>query len=340
MAAIYKTSRGYGVDWRDEFGRRQRRFVGSIEAANAVRAKLEESTAIARAAFRNLAACDLTWHEATQAMLASQVLAPNTRQRFKETLHRAGDLLGNPKATEVTPLLLARWQQARQPQVSQNTFSTEARAVQHLFRWLEESSFIVSSPARGLDTRTVKSDAARAITYPEEAQLLQCATPRVRLRLLLALDAGLRRSEVLALRKNHLGWADNLLTVHSQKTRTVRHVPMTARLRAALQQATQGLAADALVCNIAGHRLRPQSAADFMRSLSQRAQVRCRYHDLRHTFATRLSAVEPNPFVLALLLGHTIRTTTAMYIHPTPVQLAQAVRGMEAANPNCQGENP
>jgi integrase len=200
MAAIYKTSRGYGVDWRDEFGRRQRRFVGSIEAAQAVRAKLEESTAIARAAFRNLAACDLTRHEASEAMLANQTLAENTRTRLKETLRRAGELLGNPKATEVTPLLLARWQQTRQPQVAQNTFSTEARA--------------------------------------------------------------------------------------------------------ALKEHTHSLTADALISNIAARALRPQSAADFMRSLCQRAQVRCRYHDLRHTFALRLADTGAPFHAIRALLGH------------------------------------
>lgn len=334
--SIYRTSRGFGVDWRDEFGRRHRRFVGSIEAAQAVNVKVQESGDQARHAMRNLAACELTWRQAAEAMLAHSRLAENTRTRLTATLERAAVALGNPQVAQVTPRLLETWQDQRRPQVSQNTWSTEAYAVRKLFTYLEENTYILKSPASALDVSTRPSAAARAIDYAEEARLIECATDRVQLRLILALDAGLRRSEVQSLRKNHVNLAERTMTVHSQKTRSVRTLPITARLAAAIAATLGALAPDSHVCGVAAHSLRPSSSADFMRALTQRARVKCRYHDLRHTFATRLSAIEPNPFVIAALLGHTIRTSTAMYVHPTPEQLRRAVDAMEAANPNAR----
>ena len=67
-------------------------------------------------------------------------------------------------------------------------------------------------------------------------------------------------------------------------------------------------------------------------------------HQLRHTFASRLSAVAANPFVVVALLGHKpfemawrgarFRLTTPLYVHPSLEELRGAMRSMEAANPN------
>ena len=38
--AIYRTKSGYGVDWRDAFNQRHRKFVGTLQAAETMLARL------------------------------------------------------------------------------------------------------------------------------------------------------------------------------------------------------------------------------------------------------------------------------------------------------------
>ncbi len=42
--ALYRTAQGFGVDYRDEFGRRHRKFVGAEEAARRLDRLLREQT--------------------------------------------------------------------------------------------------------------------------------------------------------------------------------------------------------------------------------------------------------------------------------------------------------
>ncbi len=57
--SVYQTSSGFGVDWRDEFNRRHRKFVGSREAALRMDQILREQVAVLRGAARNFRAANV-----------------------------------------------------------------------------------------------------------------------------------------------------------------------------------------------------------------------------------------------------------------------------------------
>ena len=48
--SLYKTTHGWGVDWRDAFGRCRRQFVGEEKAASITDARIRESVVIASGA--------------------------------------------------------------------------------------------------------------------------------------------------------------------------------------------------------------------------------------------------------------------------------------------------
>ncbi len=51
--SLYKIPAGFGVDYRDEFGRRVRRFIDDQHAALILDAQLREKSSLARTALRN-----------------------------------------------------------------------------------------------------------------------------------------------------------------------------------------------------------------------------------------------------------------------------------------------
>src|SRR5207245_4480190 len=112
--SIYQTEQGFGVDYRDEFGKRHRRLVGSEEAARHMDRHLREKSSQTRTALSTLAAGEtLTLEEAKQIFLANHGGMPATRSRENYVLTRLIARLGNIPAARVTPQLLATDQELR-----------------------------------------------------------------------------------------------------------------------------------------------------------------------------------------------------------------------------------
>lgn len=59
--------------------------------------------------------------------------------------------------------------------------------------------------------------------------------------------------------------------------------------------------------------------------------VNLRFHDTRHTFATRLRANGVHEWDIRDLLGHTSVRMTSVYTHQTPANLCQAVSTLESS---------
>ncbi|MGA9769053.1 MAG: tyrosine-type recombinase/integrase [Blastocatellia bacterium] len=75
-------------------------------------------------------------------------------------------------------------------------------------------------------------------------------------------------------------------------------------------------------------------------SLVKRAKlVDLRFHDLRHTFATRLAETGTDMPPLAALLGHRSFDMTKRYAHATDMNLRRAVSVLEGYAENHGQEN-
>ncbi len=57
-----------------------------------------------------------------------------------------------------------------------------------------------------------------------------------------------------------------------------------------------------------------------------------RFHDLRHTFATRLAQKGVDPYKVQRLLGHKTGLMTQRYAHHSPVSLRDGVQVLDTAS--------
>jgi site-specific recombinase XerD len=154
--------------------------------------------------------------------------------------------------------------------------------------------------------------------------------------LLLAVQTGLRISELVALLRADicLGPGANVHTVG--KGRKARRTPLVAHtvsvLRAWLAH-SDGIGADPLFPTVTGRRLSPDAIEHRIRLYVARAGDRCpslrakhvTFHTLRHTCAMRLLLAGTDVSVIALWLGHSQVSTTAIYLHADMRQKERAI---------------
>jgi site-specific recombinase XerD len=158
------------------------------------------------------------------------------------------------------------------------------------------------------------------LSESEVQKLLGCEkNPKHRLLLMLAYSSGLRVSEVVALKKEHIDFKRRTILVHSGKGRTDRYTLLSDRAAEFLLQycALHNIRDWIFSGYPADHHLSIRSAQAIFDKALQKAQIakQATIHSLRHTFATHLLERGTDIRYIQELLGHAALRTTQRYTH-------------------------
>lgn len=201
------------------------------------------------------------------------------------------------------------------------TVNRELGVLRNMFQialrkeWIGKSPFFGEKP---LIMKSLEPKRERILTREEEAKLLeQCDTARrkhLRPVVITALDTGMRRGEIITLIWSDLDFDNRQINIKAFNTKTerARTIVMTERvfqhLMALYEASTKK--PDERVFGI------QRDVKKGWHKACEEAKIEgLRFHDLRHTFATRLiQAGVPAEFV-SKLLGHTNIETTSRYVN-------------------------
>ncbi len=193
-------------------------------------------------------------------------------------------------------------------QVPQTRYSVRAD-VRQFFRWAIGRDLVEANPTDKVDSPRLPKRAATPLTRAELVRVIDAATPRERLCVILGAYAGLRISEIAALRYEDVRRDEGILVVRGGKGGKDRVVPLAKRIADELDPDGHGR-----ILNVGG-----QHVGYIIRDALRRAGVDARPHDLRHTFGTEAARVSNGNVVLvAQLMGHESIQTTQRYIGWTP----------------------
>lgn len=152
---------------------------------------------------------------------------------------------------------------------------------------------------------------------------------------LLAINTGMRRGELLGLRWAEVNLDRKLLTVAAAnaKSRRARHIPLNSEATSTLMR-WRGAGARA------GDLVFPSPAGGRMGNINSSWEALCeaadladfRFHDLRHTFASHLVMAGVDLNTARELLGHSDICMTLRYAHLAPNKLAEAVSKLRSTH--------
>ena len=154
---------------------------------------------------------------------------------------------------------------------------------------------------------------------------------------LLSLNTGLRRGELFNLERRHVDLERDLLTVagdtDGNKSAKARHVPLNREARAVLWDwITHRQPVGLLFPGRTGGRL--DNISNAWERLRKAAKLEnFRWHDLRHTFASKLVMAGADLNAVRELLGHASLDMTLRYAHLAPEHKAAVVARLDAPAP-------
>lgn len=175
----------------------------------------------------------------------------------------------------------------------------------------------------------------RILRINEESKLLKACesvrTPALKPLLLLALHTGMRRGELLSLKWSEVDFGRRMIRVINSKTQSgIRLIPMNKTAGEALSKLSEIRVSEYV---FASNRNEGQSLCDIKKGFKKAIRLAgiedLRFHDLRHTFATRLVAAGVDLITVQHLLGHARITMTARYSHSLPETRIAAVQRLE-----------
>jgi len=209
---------------------------------------------------------------------------------------------------------------------SNSTVKTELEALRACLRWhygKEAPQIVAPPPSKPRDRYLTK----------EEARTLEDAieTPHAKLFVKLALATSARMGAILDLTWDRVDFKHNTIDFmpagrdKTNKRRTV--VPMTPKLREALQEAREG----ALTDHVIEYGGKPvKSVKKAIGAAARRAKVPCSPHVFRHTAAVWMAQADVPMQKIAQVLGHTsTRVTETTYARYSPRFMADAVAALD-----------
>jgi integrase len=217
------------------------------------------------------------------------------------------------------------------------TVNRELAKLRRMLNIAQREGWIRSNPfasGESLISLADESKRERILTREEERRLLDaCNGPRAHLRpiVIAAIDTGMRRGELLTLRWRDVDLERDLITVQAFNTKTMRErqVSVTARLSQELRTLYERSPKDPTlrVFGILDNVKRSFTAARAAAGL-----LDVRFHDLRHTHATRLVAAHIPLSEVGRVLGHTQPNTTYRYVNANVETAKRASAALDAFN--------
>lgn len=239
------------------------------------------------------------------------------------------EFFGKYRLGEISPFLIERYKQMRKDTVTErkkkrapSSVNRELEVLSHVFTMAVDNDKIPQNPCRKVRKLRTDGGRERYLTEEEEVRLmvaLEDSPVHLKRFVILALETGLRRGELLGLGYGDVDFTTSELRIYQSKTDKPKTVPLSFRARAVLHAMYQEPSRDGFFFTV-------KDVKKSFASACKRAAIEdFRIHDLRHTAATRWRQAGADEFTVMRLLGHTRIDTSAIYAHSTPMEMRAIV---------------
>jgi integrase len=214
--------------------------------------------------------------------------------RYEYGLIRLIEFYGDQKLSEITPKDIDDYKTFRLRNAKPATVNREIATLRQLFnlakRW---KKFFGENPVSVSKLLPEENQKERILKPEEESSLLNFCNPWLSAIIICALNTAMRKSEIITLKWSNVDMGNGVITLEQSNTKSkkTRRVPINSALRKLLlEQRLKGGGNEYVFLSEEG---KPYKDHASLKGAFERARRRAnikgfRFHDLRHTSATRM----------------------------------------------------
>jgi len=267
----------------------------------------------------------------------SKSKSPKSALRDRGSLNHLLPVFGNMVLARISPKVMAAYKtQRRLEQAAPATINKELQLVRHAFNLaLREWEWCRENPMHRVSMEPVRNEVDRWLTGDEEDRLLATSSPWLREFIIFALNTGMRQGEILNLEWQDVDFIRGTLVVMKSKHGTRRTIPLNVTVYELLatKQAITGASRGLVFKTPKGNELKVRFLGrEFCEARDRAGIPDFRFHDLRHTFATRLVQRGIDLYKVQRLLGHKTNHMTQRYAHHSPESLRDGVKVLDVSS--------
>jgi len=335
FGAIYqrKTKKGiirWYLDYQDENGKRIQKLAKmAITKEEAVLALREKAEGVFKKAHGIIQEKKAGFNEFAELYLENYARTNKKSWECDEYSLNAHlkPYFGSLDLREITPLQIEAYRAERlKAGMKRSSTNREMALLKKMFNLAIDWGYCSQNPGTKVKLFSEKDNLKeRILTDEEEARLLEKCLDTLKLIIITALHTGMRRNEILNLKWEDIDLKERQIKATKTKSGKNRIVPIDDVLFEVLEKLRVNNRSEYVFENPETGQAFKSIRKGFSRAC-QRAEIKdLRFHDLRHTFASRLIRGGADIISIQKLLGHFSVTVTQRYIHTEAAQLKEAV---------------
>ena len=222
-----------------------------------------------------------------------------------------------------------KYRQAGNKSIKDATINRDLSALRHILYWGVDEQLLAANPLARMRMARERRTRRQVLSVAEEQPLLGSAKGHLYAMVVVALDTGMRRGEITSQLWEDIDFSQKVLFVTHSKTPEgeSREVPLTERLHDYLAKNRKP---KGLVITFRGGPVRivKRTWATALKNAGLRS---IRFHDLRHTFNTRLMEAGVLQEIRMALMGHSSGSKVhSIYTHIELPAKRKAIRLLES----------
>ena len=229
-----------------------------------------------------------------------------SHQVEKYRLQTLREHLGDKRVSALLPSVVCKYRDQRLKAISPASLKRELTILSSVLNIAvkEWGINLQNNPVSMVSLPKIVRGRDRRLESGEEEQLLSSSGELKRL-IILALETGMRRGEILNIKKSHIDFTRQTLLIPLTKTDTPRTIPLSSKAIAVLREQLRGSEKVISIGVTTLFTYKPRSLSGAFLRLSRRHKIdNLHFHDLRHEATSRFFEKGLNPVEVATITGH------------------------------------